>query len=95
MLDYLIRGGSLVDGSGARRRTADLGIKDGRIVAIGKLSEAARRTIHADGLIVSPGFVDGHTHMDAQVMWDPLGSCSCFHGVTSVVMSNCGFTLSP
>ncbi|MFM9039081.1 MAG: amidohydrolase family protein, partial [Betaproteobacteria bacterium] len=95
MLDYLIRGGSLVDGSGATRRTADLGIKDGRIVAIGKLSEAARRTIHADGLIVSPGFVDGHTHMDAQVMWDPLGSCSCFHGVTSVVMSNCGFTLSP
>ncbi|MFN5266258.1 MAG: N-acyl-D-amino-acid deacylase family protein [Burkholderiales bacterium] len=95
MLDYLIRGGSLVDGSGATRRTADLGIKDGRIVAIGKLNEGARRTINADGLIVSPGFVDGHTHMDAQVMWDPLGSCSCFHGVTSVVMSNCGFTLSP
>ncbi|HAB47663.1 MAG: hypothetical protein EBT36_05860 [Betaproteobacteria bacterium] len=95
MFDTLIRGGSLIDGSGAPRRTTDLGIKAGKIVAIGKLSEPANRTINADGLIVSPGFIDGHTHMDAQVMWDPLGSCSCYHGVTSVVMSNCGFTLAP
>jgi len=95
MLDYLIRGGSLIDGSGAPRRTADLGVKDGKIIEIGKLSEPAARIIDADGLILAPGFIDGHTHMDAQVMWDPLGSCSCYHGVTSVVMSNCGFTLSP
>ena len=95
MLDLLIRGGSLIDGSGAHRRTTDLGVKAGRIVAIGKLSEPAKRIINADGLVVSPGFIDGHTHMDAQVMWDPLGSCSCYHGVTSVVMSNCGFTLAP
>ncbi len=79
----------------AARFTGDIGVADGRIVSIGKVTDSARRTINADGLTVSPGFIDGHTHMDAQVMWDPLGSCSCYHGVTTVVMSNCGFTLSP
>jgi N-acyl-D-aspartate/D-glutamate deacylase len=93
-LDLVIRGGSVVDGSGKPRYGADVGIKDGRIVEIGKVGAAAR-TIDADGLIVAPGFIDGHTHMDAQVAWDPLGSCSCWHGVTSVVMSNCGFALAP
>jgi N-acyl-D-amino-acid deacylase len=93
-LDLVIRGGSVVDGSGKPRYGADLGIKDGRIVEIGKVGAAAR-TIDADGLIVAPGFIDGHTHMDAQIAWDPLGSCSCWHGVTSVVMSNCGFALAP
>ena len=72
-----------VDGSGKPRFGADLGIKDGRIVEIGKVRQNAERTIDADGLIVSPGFIDGHTHMDAQVAWDPLGSCSCWHGVTA------------
>ena len=94
-LDLLIRGGSVIDGTGAPRVTADVGIRDGRIVEIGRIAASATRTIDADGLVVSPGFIDGHTHMDAQVAWDPLGSCSCWHGVTSVVMSNCGFALAP
>jgi N-acyl-D-aspartate/D-glutamate deacylase len=93
--DLVIRGGTVVDGSGAARFTADVGIKDGMIAEVGRITSAASRTIDADGLIVSPGFIDGHTHMDAQVAWDPLGSCSCWHGVTSVVMSNCGFALAP
>jgi len=94
-LDLVIRGGTVVDGSGNPRFTADIGIKDGRSAEIGKVTTAAARTLDADGLIVSPGFIDGHTHMDAQVAWDPIGSCSCWHGVTSVVMSNCGFALAP
>lgn len=94
-LDLLVRGGTVVDGSGRPRFSADVGIRDGRIVEVGRISTAADRTLSADGLIVAPGFIDGHTHMDAQVAWDPLGSCSCWHGVTSVVMSNCGFALAP
>ena len=93
--DIVIRGGTVVDGSGEKRFSADIGIKDGVIAEIGRITAPAARTIDADGLIVSPGFIDGHTHMDAQVAWDPLGSCSCWHGVTSVVMSNCGFALAP
>ncbi len=93
--DIVIRNGMIVDGSGSARYRADVGITDGKIARIGRINEKARQTIDAEGHVVSPGFVDGHTHMDAQVFWDPIGSCSSYHGVTSVVMGNCGFTLAP
>ena len=93
--DLLVKNGTVVDGSGSSGYRADVGIIDGKIAAIGRINEGAKQTIEADGHVVSPGFVDGHTHMDAQIFWDPIGSCSCYHGVTSVVMGNCGFTLAP
>jgi N-acyl-D-aspartate/D-glutamate deacylase len=93
--DLIIRNGTIVDGSGLPRYRADVGIVDGRIASIGKVSGSADETIDAEGRVVSPGFIDGHTHMDAQIFWDPIGSCSCWHGVTSVVMGNCGFSLAP
>jgi N-acyl-D-amino-acid deacylase len=93
--DLLIKDGSVVDGSGNPQYRADVAVKDGKIAAIGRINEPAKQTIDAEGHVVSPGFVDGHTHMDAQIFWDPIGSCSCYHGVTSVVMGNCGFTLAP
>src|ERR1700693_4749342 len=94
-LDLIIRDAMVIDGSGAPRFGADVGIDGGKIVAVGKVQDAAREVIDAHGAVVSPGFIDGHTHMDAQVFWDALGTCSCWHGVTSVVMGNCGFTLAP
>ena len=93
--DLLIKNGTVVDGSGLPRFQADVAIAGGKIAAIGKIREGAREIIDAEGHVVSPGFVDGHTHMDAQVFWDPLGTCSCWHGITSVVMGNCGFSLAP
>ena len=93
--DLVVRNGTVVDGSGMARYRADIGIKDGRITEIGRIRSPTARMVDADGRVVTPGFIDGHTHMDAQVAWDPLGSCSCWHGVTSVVMGNCGFALAP
>jgi len=94
-LDLVVRGGTVVDGSGLGAYRADVGVEGNRIVAIGRLRERGRQEIDADGLVVSPGFIDGHTHLDAQVFWDPLGVNSCWQGVTSVVMGNCGFTIAP
>ena len=93
--DLVIKNGFIVDGSGAARYPADVGVVAGKIVNIGRINDRARQTVDADGQVVAPGFVDGHTHMDAQIFWDPLGSSSCYHGVTTVIMGNCGFTLAP
>ncbi len=93
--DLIVKNGTVIDGSGLPRYRADVAVRHGRIAAIGRIREAAREIVDADGQVVSPGFIDGHTHMDAQVFWDPYGTCSCWHGVTSVVMGNCGFTLAP
>lgn len=93
--DLLIRGGTLVDGSGAPGVRGDLGINGGRIAAIGELGGSADRVLEADGHIVCPGFVDIHTHYDAQIFWDKMLSISPWHGVTSVVAGNCGFGIAP
>src|SRR4051794_5407633 len=95
MLDVVIRGADVVDGSGAPRRRADVGITDGTVVSVGRISDSAHRTVDADGLVLAPGFVDVHTHFDAQVFWDPYLTPSCFHGMTTIVGGNCGFSVAP
>ncbi len=93
--DLVIRNGSVIDGSGLGSYRADVGVVGDRIAFVGRIRERGGREIDADGQVVTPGFVDGHTHMDAQVFWDATGSSSCWHGVTTAVMGNCGFTLAP
>jgi N-acyl-D-amino-acid deacylase len=95
MFDLVIRGGRVVDGSGLPAFVADIAIAGDRIVEIGRVTERGKEEISAEGHIVTPGFIDIHTHLDAQVNWDPLGTCSSWQGVTTAVMGNCGFTLAP
>ena len=95
MLDLKITGGTIIDGNGNEAFSADVGIKDGKLVAIGAVTEAAQQTINADGAIVTPGFVDLHTHYDGQITWDETLSPSIYHGVTTVVMGNCGVGFAP
>lgn len=95
MLDLVIRSGTVIDGTGAERRTADVGIRDGRITQVGRVDEPAERELDADGLLVTPGWVDVHTHYDGQVTWDGMLTPSCWHGVTTVVMGNCGVGFAP
>src|SRR6266851_5474091 len=93
--DLLIKNGTVVDGTGAARVRADVAIAGDRIAEIGKINEGANRVIDASDLIVTPGFIDPHTHYDAQICWDPLISCTSWHGITSVVMGNCGVGVAP
>src|SRR5271167_2891719 len=93
--DLLIKNGTVVDGTGSKPRRADVAISAGKVAEIGKVVEGAKKTIDASDLIVSPGFVDPHTHYDAQICWDPYITSSSWHGVTTVIMGNCGVGIAP
>ena len=93
--DLIIRNGRIIDGSGMPAFSGDVAVKDGKIAGVGRFADTADRVIDADGRAVSPGFIDNHTHYDAQILWDPLCTSTCWHGVTSVVMGNCGLAMAP
>src|SRR5881227_1454006 len=95
MLDLLIRGATLLDGTGSPSRRCDVGVAGGKIAAVGEIKDAASKTVDAGGLALMPGIVDVHTHYDAQITWDPTLSPSVALGVTSAVMGNCGFGIAP
>src|SRR5262252_8583664 len=92
--DTIVKGGTVIDGSGLPMRTADVGIKGGLVTDVGNLS-GAKQVIDADGLMVIPGIIDAHTHYDPQLTFDPYATSSCFHGVTSVIGGNCGYSIAP
>ena len=93
--DLLVQNGRIVDSSGMPAFMGDVAVRNGKIVEVGKLSGQATRTIDATGLVVAPGFIDNHCHYDAQVLWDPLCSFSCYHGATTVIFGNCSLGLAP
>ena len=95
--DLIVRNGIVVDGTGLARRRADVGVRDGRIVDVGHLSESVTgaKVVDADGLFVAPGIIDAHTHYDPQLTFDPWATSSCYHGVTTVLAGNCGFSIAP
>jgi len=93
--DLLVKNATICDGTGAPIYQGSVGVNAGKIVAVGEAAGSATRTINADGLVLAPGFIDIHTHYDAQISWDPLLTCSCWHGVTSVLMGNCGVGVAP
>ncbi len=93
--DLLIKNGTIVDGTGRPGFRGDVALERGKIAAVGKATGSASRTIDAEGLVVSPGFFDVHTHYDCQILWDPLATSSSWHGITTILMGNCGFTIAP
>ena len=95
MLDMIIKNGQIIDGTGASAYNADVAIKDGKIVEVGQIDQPAAREVDANGLVVSPGFIDPHTHFDAQLLWDGAAKPAIEHGVTTIVPGNCSLSLAP